>query len=120
MTNRIAKSAAIFAAIIAIAASPVEAAPNQFRAAPQTTNIGMLLPAIQQAREAASRPSLPGTQIFVAKGGPVADTCTESTPGNPEACDIDELTARCDDAGGGMVTLPGGGVECDTSSWDNE
>jgi len=46
-------------------------------------------------------------------GGPVADTCTESTPDNPEACDIDKLVERCDAAGGGMSTLPGGGVDCD-------
>ena len=50
---------------------------------------------------------------LVGGSGPTRDTCTESTPGNPEACDIDALTARCDAAGGGMSSLEGGGVDCD-------
>lgn len=61
----------------------------------------------------ASSPTTTATGAIKGGGGPVKDTCTESTPDNPEACDIDELTARCDAAGGGMSTLDGGGVDCD-------
>ncbi len=41
------------------------------------------------------------------------DTCTESNGDWQEQCDIDQLTQRCDDAGGGMSSEPGGGVDCD-------
>lgn len=77
-------------------------------------------PVNAQARSAASlklgtaSPSTAtATGAFKGGSGPVKDTCTESTPDNPEACDIDALTARCDAAGGGMSTLDGGGVDCD-------
>jgi hypothetical protein len=45
--------------------------------------------------------------------GPVRDTCDQSYPGSFETCDPDSLTQRCDDAGGGMSSLPGGGIDCD-------
>lgn len=77
-------------------------------------------PANAQARDAggsklgtASGPTAPSSGAIKGGSGPVKDTCTESTPDNPEACDIDALTARCDAAGGGMSTLDGGGVDCD-------
>ncbi|HEV7277134.1 MAG TPA: hypothetical protein VGN80_12680 [Devosiaceae bacterium] len=54
-----------------------------------------------------------GTAQLAIGKGPVKDTCTESIAADPDACDIDQLTQRCDDAGGGMSSLPGGGVDCD-------
>lgn len=51
--------------------------------------------------------------LSLTTGGGMKDTCTTSQ----EGCDIDGLVARCDAAGGGMVTLPGGGVECNTDQW---
>jgi hypothetical protein len=59
-----------------------------------------------------------GMAKFVGNGGGVRDTCDSSTPGNPQACQIEKLEARCNAAGGGMSSLPGGGVDCDTSHWD--
>lgn len=53
---------------------------------------------------------------FAGNDGPVADTCTASD--ELGLCDLDDFVARCDAAGGGLSTLPGGGVDCDTSSWD--
>jgi hypothetical protein len=50
-------------------------------------------------------------------GGPVKDTCDSSNQ-NDDNCNPDKLAARCDAAGGGMSSLPGGGVDCDTSHWD--
>jgi hypothetical protein len=46
-------------------------------------------------------------------GGGVKDTCTETNPDDQEQCDPDQLASRCDDAGGGMSSEPGGGVDCD-------
>lgn len=117
MNSKFAKIAA--ALLITIAGGTVQAGAAPF----QRTNpvqgiapvqvLSLLLPAVQQAQP------FGGAAIgFVGNDGPVADTCTQSTPGNPEACDIDQLTQRCDDAGGGMSSLPGGGVDCDTSHWD--
>lgn len=54
-----------------------------------------------------------GTAQLVNAGPGIKDTCTESIAGHPDTCDIDQLTQRCDDAGGGMSSLPGGGVDCD-------
>jgi hypothetical protein len=59
-----------------------------------------------------------GMAKFVGHGGGVHDTCDSSTPGNPQACQIEKLEARCTAAGGGMSSMPGGGVDCDTSHWD--
>lgn len=77
-------------------------------------------PVNAQARDAgfvksggSSGPTTSASGAIKGGSGPVKDTCTESTPDNPEACDIDDLTARCDAAGGGMSTLDGGGVDCD-------
>ncbi len=53
---------------------------------------------------------------FAIGDGPVADTCTSSDPWG--LCDLDDFEQRCDDAGGGLSTEPGGGVDCDTSGWD--
>lgn len=46
-------------------------------------------------------------------GGGVKDTCNESSGSDASTCDPDALAARCDAAGGGMSTEPGGGVDCD-------
>ncbi len=54
---------------------------------------------------------------LVAVDKPVADTCDQSYPSDFETCDPDSLTQRCDDAGGGMSSEPGGGIDCDTSFW---
>lgn len=50
---------------------------------------------------------------FVAKGDTVRDTCDQSYPSDFTTCDPDSLTQRCDDAGGGMSSLEGGGIDCD-------
>lgn len=50
-------------------------------------------------------------------GGTVKDTCDQSYPSDFETCDPDSLAQRCDDAGGGMSSEPGGGIDCDTSFW---
>jgi hypothetical protein len=79
-------------------------APAQVRPAPR-------LP----ARQAAPRPVLPGGPALVGRGGRVQDTCTSTDPWG--LCDIDDFIARCDAAGGGLSTQPGGGIDCDTSGW---
>ena len=53
------------------------------------------------------------TDLVVKGGGGIKDTCTESNGDWQEQCDPDQLTDRCDDAGGGMSSLPGGGIDCD-------
>lgn len=122
MTISFTKFAAVL--IIAVGGSTVQAgaAPlhraNTLQAPTPVLGMALLLPAVQAAREAARPAQSPSSNTLMGNGGPVGDTCTQSTPGNPEACDIDELTQRCDDAGGGMSSLPGGGVDCDTSHWD--
>lgn len=117
MNTTFAKIAAVLVISIAGGTAQAGAAPfqrtNVLQGQTQVQPVGLLLPAVQ----AASVQLNPGFN-FVGNGGPVADTCNQSTPGNPEACDIDALTQRCDDAGGGMSSLPGGGVDCDTSHWD--
>lgn len=62
---------------------------------------------------AGSGQQIGGTAKIAIAGPGVKDTCTQSYAGSPETCDIDQLTQRCDDAGGGMSSLPGGGVDCD-------
>lgn len=57
-----------------------------------------------------------GGAAFLGSGGPLPDTCTASDEWG--LCDLDDFQARCDAAGGGLSTEPGGGVDCDTSSWD--
>jgi hypothetical protein len=58
-----------------------------------------------------------GKAKLLGNGRPVKDTC-DSSQGDDETCNPDKLAARCDAAGGGMSSLPGGGVDCDTSHWD--
>ncbi len=58
-----------------------------------------------------------GMTKLLANGRPVKDTCN-SSQGDDETCNPDKLAARCDAAGGGMSSQPGGGVDCDTSHWD--
>ncbi|HEV2516414.1 MAG TPA: hypothetical protein VGV07_14255 [Devosia sp.] len=55
----------------------------------------------------------PAATGFVAKPKVVADTCDQSYPSDFTTCDPDSLTQRCDDAGGGMSSLEGGGIDCD-------
>lgn len=84
-------SLAVAAVILAIGSGAAQAAPTRVQAGHQL-----------------------GGMAKLANAGPgVADTCTDSIAGHQEACDIDQLTQRCDDAGGGMSSLPGGGVDCD-------
>ena len=64
-----------------------------------------------------SRPHV-AAMNFAGNGGPTKDTCTSSDAWG--LCDLDDFEARCDAAGGGLVSLPGGGVDCDTSSWDED
>ena len=59
-----------------------------------------------------------GASGFAANGGTVQDTCTSSDPFYGGDCSPKALTSRCDAAGGGMSSEPGGGVTCDTSHWD--
>jgi len=59
-----------------------------------------------------------GGSGFASNGGPVKDTCTSSNPFYGGDCSPKKLTSRCDAAGGGMSSEPGGGVTCDTSGWD--
>jgi hypothetical protein len=54
----------------------------------------------------------PAAQLTIGGGG-VHDTCTESNGDDQEQCDPDQLAQRCDDAGGGMSSEPGGGIDCD-------
>lgn len=61
-------------------------------------------------RRAPSRVPSGGGMALRGNGGPVEDTCNQSIPGY---CDLDELIAACDAAGGGLSTQPGGGVDCD-------
>lgn len=109
MKLSIAKAAAIL--LISVASGTVQAGAAPFQKV-QRMGIEPTAPSLQMTL------LLPAVQAFANPQGPVADTCTSSTPGNPAACDIDDLTQRCDDAGGGMSSLPGGGVDCDTSGWD--
>lgn len=57
-----------------------------------------------------------GSATLLGSGGPLPDTCTSTDPWG--LCDLDDFIARCDAAGGGLSTQPGGGVDCDTSHWD--
>ena len=59
-----------------------------------------------------------GASGFAANGGTVQDTCTSSNPFYGGDCSPKALTSRCDAAGGGMSSEPGGSVTCDTSGWD--
>lgn len=45
------------------------------------------------------------------------DTCDQSYPSDFATCNPESLEQRCDDAGGGMSSEPGGGIDCDTSFW---
>lgn len=55
----------------------------------------------------------PAATGFVAKPKVTRDTCDQSYPSDFTTCDPDSLTQRCDDAGGGMSSLEGGGIDCD-------
>ncbi len=50
---------------------------------------------------------------LVAKPKVTRDTCDQTYPSGADLCDPDSLAQRCDDADGGMSSLPGGGVDCD-------
>jgi hypothetical protein len=50
-----------------------------------------------------------------AGGSTVRETCRESHPVDPENCDIDDFIARCDKAGGGLSSEPGGGINCEVN-----
>lgn len=59
-----------------------------------------------------------GSGKFAGSGGGTKDTCNSSHPFYGGDCSPEALTKRCDNAGGGMSSEPGGGVTCDTSHWD--
>ena len=67
---------------------------------------------VQAAQVRADRAPL-HTKSGLTIGGGVKDTCNETNPDDQEQCDPDQLAARCDDAGGGMSSEPGGAIDCD-------
>jgi hypothetical protein len=77
---------------------------------------------VQAASVAKSAPALGARRGAPTSGGnafkgssALPDTCTYTDHWG--LCDLDEFIARCDAAGGGLSSLPGGGVDCDTSGW---
>lgn len=67
-----------------------------------------------QNRPASQGPA--GAGAMAGSGGTVQDTCNSTDPWG--LCEIDDFVARCDAAGGGLSTQPGGGIDCDTSGWE--
>lgn len=116
LSSKLALRWLLVAPIVALAPLAMSPTPLLFGAtgtqAAQLGTSGMML---QSARRGGTQ--LPaGGAMLQGSSGPQPDTCTSSDPWG--LCDLDDFVARCDAAGGGLSTEPGGGVDCDTSHWD--